>query len=322
MSEVPAEENAPRASPGLPVRRLLAEAERFGLRLHAGADGLGRRIYDAEVQKPGLVLAGVQPAHPAAVHVLGEAETRYLAVRGTEEQRRVLEQYVDSGVPCVVVTRGLAPSQVMLEVAERRGIPVFGTLRPTGAFMRALHAWLSVALSSSVDLHGVLVQVLNLGVLITGESGVGKSEAALELVLRGHRLVADDRVRVRRGSGGVVGSGVPPLGHYVEVRGLGILHAGDLFGQAAVQERANVDLVCELVDWDAGGFERTGLDDQTVPLLGMDVPRLRIPVRPGRNLATIIEVAVRNQLLKSRGVHSARRFSAELAAKLGETRDD
>lgn len=322
MSKVPAGGNAPHAPPGLPVRRLLAEAEKFGLRLHAGAEGLGRRIHDAEVQKPGLVLAGVQPAHPAAVHVIGEAETRYLAVRGMEEQRRVLEQYVDSGVPCVVVTRGVAPSPVMLDVAESRGIPVLGTLKPTGAFMRALHAWLAVALSSCVDLHGVLVQVLNLGVLITGESGVGKSEAALELVLRGHRLVADDRIRIRRGSGGVVGAGVAPLGHYVEVRGLGILHAGDLFGQAAVQERASVDLVCELVDWDAGGFDRTGLDDQTVPLLGVDVPLLRIPVRPGRNLATIIEVAVRNQVLKSRGVHSARRFAAELAASLEKSCDD
>jgi HPr kinase/phosphorylase len=298
------------------VRRLLAEAERFGLRLHAGADGLHRRIRDAEVQKPGLVLAGVQPAHPAAVHVIGEAETRYLAVRGTAEQRRVLEQYVDAGVPCVVVTRGVAPSPVMLEVAERRGIPVFGTLRPTGAFMRALHAWLSAALSSRVDLHGVLVQVLNLGVLITGESGVGKSEAALELILRGHRLVADDRVRVGRGPAGLVGTGVPPLGHYLEIRGLGILHAGDLFGQAAVQESAGVDLVVELVDWDTGGFDRTGLEDRTTPLLGVDVPHLRVPVRPGRNLATIIEVAARNQVLKSRGVHSARRFAAELEARL------
>jgi HPr kinase/phosphorylase len=306
------------APPGLPVRRLLAEAERFGLRLHGGEAGLDRRIQDAEVQKPGLVLAGVQPAHPTAVHVLGEAETRYLAVRGRDEQRRVLEQYVDAGVPCVVVTRGVAPSPVMLDVAARRGIPVFGTLSATGAFIRALHAWLAAALSSRVDLHGVLVQVLNLGVLITGESGVGKSETALELVLRGHRLVADDRVRVRRADAGLVGTGVPPLGHYVEVRGLGILHAGDLFGQAAVQERASVDLVCELVAWDAGGFDRTGLDDRTTPLLGVDVPHLRIPVRPGRNLATIVELAVRNQVLKSRGVHSARRFADELEASLRE----
>lgn len=303
---------------GLPVRRLLAEAERFGLCLHAGAAGVERRIQDAEVQKPGLVFAGMQPAHPAAVHVIGEAETRYLAARGTGEQQRVLEQYVDAGVPCVVVTRGVAPSAVMLAVAERRGIPVFGTLMPTGAFMRALHGWLSTALSSRVDLHGVLVQVLNLGVLITGESGVGKSEAALELVLRGHRLVADDRIRVCRGEAGLVGTGVPPLGHYVEVRGLGVLHAGDLFGQAAVQESAGVDLVCELVAWDAGGFDRTGLDDRTIPLLGVAVPHLRIPVRPGRNLATIIEVATRNQVLKSRGVHSARRFAAELEQSLRE----
>lgn len=303
-------------TPGLPVRRLLADAEALGLRLHTGAGGLDRLICDAEVQKPGLVLAGMQPSHPGAVHVIGEAEHRYLAVRGVEEQQRVLEQYVDAGVPCVVVTRGVAPSTVMLELAERRGIPVFGTLRPTGDFMRGLHAWLSAALASSIDLHGVLVQVLNLGVLITGESGVGKSEAALELMLRGHRLVADDRVRVARSSVGLIGTGVPPLGHYVEVRGLGILHAGDLFGQASVQERAGVDLVVELVDWNAGGFDRTGLEERAMPLLGEEVPHLRVPVRPGRNIATIIEVAVRNQVLKSRGVHSARRFADELEARL------
>ncbi len=271
---------------------------------------------DAEPQKPGLVFAGVQPAHPLAVHVIGEAEARYLSARGTSEQRRVLEQYVASGVPCVVVTRGLAPPPVMLAVARELDIPVFGTRRATGEFMRSLHGWLARELTPRVDLHGVLVKVLDLGVLITGVSGVGKSEAALELVLRGHRLVADDRVRVTRRSRGLLGTGVAPLGHYVEVRGLGVLHAADLFGHAAVLEESTVDLVVELVPWEAGDFDRTGLEDRRTDVLGEPLPHIRLPVRPGRNVAMLIEIAVRNEILKARGEHSARRFADEVQAHM------
>lgn len=290
--------------------------ERFGLHLHAGEGGLDRRILDAEPQKPGLVFAGVQPAHPLAVHVIGDAEARYLSVRGRDEQRRVLEQYVASGVPCVVVTRGLAPPPVMLSVARELDIPVFGTRRPTGEFMRALHGWLVRELTPRVDLHGVLVKVLDLGVLITGDSGVGKSEAALELVLRGHRLVADDRVRVTRPARGLLGAGVQPLGHYVEVRGLGVLNAADLFGHAAVLEESSVDLVVELVPWEAGDFDRTGLEERCCDVLGVAVAHIRLPVRPGRNVAMLIEIAVRNQILKARGIHSAQRFAEEVQAHM------
>ena len=296
----------------------LVENEDLGLRLQGGRGGLHRLIRDVEIQKPGLVLAGVQPNHPHAVHVLGRGENEFLAVRPREEQKAVLMEYVSGGIPCVVVCNGLAPSQVMLEVAEEQNIPVFSTLMGTGPFIRALHRHLLRLLSPTVEVHGVLVQVHNVGVLLTGRSGIGKSETALELMLRGHRLVADDRVCLRRAEKGLVGQGHPVLGHYMEIRGLGILHAADLYGQAAVVDVTDLDLEIELVEWDSPGIDRTGLAEQFRTWIGVQLPLLRLPVQPGRSLATIVEVAVRNQILRSRGTHSARRYESELQKLLKE----
>ena len=311
------------AAAGIPVRRLLDQAETFGLRLQAGADGLDRTIEDAEVQKPGLVLAGMQPAHPRAVHVLGSGEIDYLSVRGPQTQAAMLQEYVRAGVPCVVISRGHAPSETMLEVAENQGIPLFTTLQPTGRFMRLLHAWLQDELAPRWEVHGVLVQIHSVGVLITGASGIGKSETALEIILRGHRLVADDVVSLVRSGDVLVGTGRAPLGHYMEIRGLGVLHAGDLFGQASVVDHGPVDLVVELVDWQESPLlDRTGLDERFVRYLDVELPMLVLPVRPGRNMATIVEVAARNHILKSRGLYSARRYEADLLDRLGSTDDE
>lgn len=295
------------------VLQLVNESDGLGLQLQCGASGLGREIRSRDVQKPGLVLAGLQRAHGDAVHVMGKAEAEYLSARSPEEQRRILLDYVRSGVPCVVLCWGLPPIPALLAIAEESGVPLFTTPRPTGAFIGQLKAFLDEALAIKEDRHGVLVQVHDLGVLIVGSSGIGKSETALELVLRGHRMVADDRVCLVRSGDEITGSGVAPLGHFMEVRGLGIIHAGDLFGQAAVMETARVDLVVELVDWSrAPQADRTGLDTHTVEILGAQISHILLPVRPGRNLATIIEVAVRNQILRQRGIHSAARFNSLL----------
>ena len=295
------------------VLRLVDESDRLGLQLQCGASGLDREIRSRDVQKPGLVLAGLQRAHGDAVHVMGKAEAEYLSARSPEEQRRILLDYVRSGVPCVVLCWGLSPIPALLAIAEESGVPLFTTPRSTGAFIGQLKAYLDEALAVKEDRHGVLVQVHDLGVLIVGSSGIGKSETALELVLRGHRMVADDRVCLVRSGDEIAGSGVAPLGHLMEVRGLGIIHAGDLFGQAAVMETARVDLVVELVDWSrAPQADRTGLDTHTVEILGAQISHILLPVRPGRNLATIIEVAVRNQILRQRGIHSAERFNTLL----------
>jgi HPr kinase/phosphorylase len=299
------------------VQRLVEESDRLGLSLQCGQEGLGREIRNREVLKPGLVLTGLQRPHGDAVHVLGKAEVEYLSDRPPAEQQRILMDYVRSGVPCVVLCWGLTPLPALLELAQENGVPLFTTARPTGDFIRELQAFLREALAAREERHGVLVQVHNLGVLIVGTSGIGKSETALELVLRGHRMVADDRVSLTRSGDELIGTGVAPLGHFMEVRGLGIIHAGDLFGQAAVVEYARVDMVVELVDWSrAPQADRTGLDTHTVEILGVHVSHILLPVRPGRNISTIIEVAVRNQILRQRGIHSAERFEKLLNAGL------
>ncbi len=312
-------EASPREVVGQAVTvRSLAEArDLLGLVLQCGEEGLEREIRNRSAVKPGLVLTGIQRAHGDAVHVMGKAEHEYLSVRPPSEQRRILMDYVNSGVPCVVMCWGLAPLPVLLELAESHGVPMFTSLKPTGEFIRDLELFLVEALAPTEERHGVLVQVHDLGILIRGTSGIGKSETALELVLRGHRMVADDLVRLTRSGDEIIGSGVPLLGQYVEVRGLGILHAGDLFGQAAVVDSVRLELVIELVGWDeAGEADRSGLEDLSVECLGIEVPHILLPVRPGRNIATIIEIAARNQILRKRGVNSAKRYEALLLERL------
>ena len=311
--------NSPREVVGgaVTVRSLAEARDQLGLVLQCGDEGLGRKILNRSAVKPGLVLTGIQRAHGDAVHVMGKAEHEYLSVRPPSEQRRILMDYVNSGVPCVVMCWGLAPLPVLLELAESHSVPMFTSLKPTGEFIRDLEAFLIEALAPTEERHGVLVQVHDLGVLILGTSGIGKSETALELVLRGHRMVADDLVRLRRSGDEIIGSGVPLLGQYVEVRGLGILHAGDLFGQAAVVDVVRLELVIELVGWEeAGEADRSGLEDLSIDCLGLKIPHILLPVRPGRNIATIIEIAARNQILRKRGVNSAKRYEALLLKHL------
>ena len=252
--------------------------------------------------------------------MLGRAEHEYLSVRPPDEQKRILMDYVRSGVPCVVSCWGLAPLQALLDLAQEHNVPVFTTIKPTGQFIRELEDFLRLELAPKAELHGVLVQVHDLGVLIVGQSGIGKSETALELVLRGHRMVADDVVTVTREGDDLFGRGVPVVGQFVEIRGLGILHAGDLFGQAAIVDCVRVDLVIELVGWDdAPVIDRTGLDERFYSVLGVEVPHNLLPVRPGRNIATIIEIAARNRILRNRGVHSAARYEQILIEQLQST---
>ena len=299
------------------VQRLVENATTLGLVLHCGRRGTDRPIRSCDVVKPGLVLTGLQRAHEQAVHVLGRAEQEYLSVRPIDEQRRILMDYVRSGVPCVVTCWGLAPLPVLVELAQEHDVPVFTTIKPTGHFIRDLKVFLNAEMAPREEIHGVLVQVHDLGILIVGKSGIGKSETALELVLRGHRMVADDLVVVTEEGGEIIGRGVPIVGQFVEIRGLGILHAGDLFGQAAIVDFVRLDLVIELVGWDdAPSVDRTGLDERYFTVLGHDVPLNLLPVRPGRNIATIIEIAARNQILRNRGVNSAKRYEQLLLDQL------
>jgi len=251
------------------------------LRLVSSAHGLAREITVPRLQQPGLALAGYLPQlHPDRVQVLGNSEVSYL---GTLEAARA-----------------------------RAGVAVLGSALRTADFIRAASAWLEERLAPEMLLHGDLVEVHGLGVLILGKSGIGKSEAALDLISRGHRLVADDVVHVRRISPTELrGRAAPLLEHHMEIRGLGVIDIEALFGTLATLDERRIDFVVELTEW-PGKADRLGLVEEQHDLLEMSLPMVRIPVRPGRSIAMLIETAARNSLLRRRGRHSARGFSERL----------
>jgi HPr kinase/phosphorylase len=301
------------------VGELLGRPE-LGAVAVAGDAGLGRTVAVPRIQKPGLALTGwPEQLHPSRVLVLGKTEIDYL--HGHQPAREVgIDTILASEPACVVVCRGLEPPPQLIAAAAARAVPLLVSRLVTADFIAAVTAWMSDRLAPSVEIHGVLLDVLGIGVLVIGKSGIGKSETALDLVVRGHRLVADDVIRIRRQGGSITGGGAGILGHHMEIRGLGIINVKDLFGIAAVRDAKKIELVVELAEWvDGEEYERLGFDDRTTPILEVPVPKVRLPVRPGRNIATLIEVAARNQLLKAQGTHSARAFRDQLnRAMVGE----
>jgi HPr kinase/phosphorylase len=218
-----------------------------------------------------------------------------------------------SEIAGLCVTKNLDVPPVLLEQAEATGIPLFRTKNLSSTFIANVERFLEEALTASTSLHGVLVDVLGVGVLILGKSGIGKSECALDLVIRGHRLVADDIVDVKRKADSVIGAGSAIIKHHMEIRGIGIINIKDLFGVAAVRDHKKIELVVELMEWDpAVEYDRLGVEERKFTVLDVDVSMLVVPVRPGRNMTTIIEVAARNQLLKLQGHHSALEFQEKL----------
>jgi len=302
------------------IGELVGRAE-LAVSLVAGVAGVGRTVAVPRIQKPGLALTGwPEQLHAKRVLVLGGTEVDYLERCDPERSGVAIETILASDPACVVVCRGLVPPSGLLAAAEERGVPLLVSTLVTADFIAAVTGWMSERLAPAVELHGVLLDVLGIGVLVIGKSGIGKSETALDLVMRGHRLVADDVIRVRRKGQTISGGGAGILGHHMEIRGLGIINIKDLFGIAAVRDTKRIELVVELAEWAEGEeYERLGFDDRTVPILEVAVPKVRLPVRPGRNIATLIEVAARNQLLKAQGTHSARAFRDQLnRAMLGE----
>jgi len=289
------------------------------LALIAGGGGLDRPITSPYIQKTGLALAGFHEYLQAGrVLIYGESEIRYLEGLASAARCRVLAQSFATGVPCLLVTGDLAvPAELPLE-ADRAGIPLLVSPVTTATAIGKLTALLEDRLAEREIVHGVLLDILGLGVLIVGESGIGKSECALDLVVRGHRLVADDAVEVRRRAQSVVIGTCPELTrHHMEVRGIGLINIQDLYGVASTRHSKRVELVVHLERWDPQHeYDRLGLDDAHFPLLGVPIPVIRTPVAPGRNLAILVEVAARNQLLKSRGIHAARALAARLDDRL------
>jgi HPr kinase/phosphorylase len=311
-------------TPMLTVRSLLDESSGLRLVLLAGEAGLSRRITNQRIQKPGLALAGyVRQVHPERVQVLGATEISYLQTLTDEDARKSIDSFMSLDPACVIVTKGLDVPQILLEGAERMGVPLLRTPLVSSTAIDAIQKHLELQLAPTASIHAVLMDVLGVGVLLLGKSGIGKSEAALDLIMRGHRLVADDLVEVRRTSGEVlVGWASELIKHHMEVRGLGIINIKDMFGVAAVRDEKKIELVLELTRWDSTEtHDRLGLDEMVYPILEVPVPLLRIPVSPGRNVSSLIEVAARNRLLQVRGHHSAREFQERLDRALADARE-
>jgi len=312
---------------GVPVAILLrdlAESRGIDLELLAGAAGVDRRITNPHPQKTGLALSGFDKyLREGRVLVLGESEVRFLESLAPGERTAVIRQVFSHALPCLVVTAGLQPPPEVLAEADRAKLPVMKTRAATPLVMARLSDALDVHLAARAVVHGVLMDILGLGVLIVGESGIGKSECALDLVVRGHRLVADDAVDLRaRADAYLIGTCPELTRHHMEIRGLGLINVQDLFGVASTRRAKRVELVVQLERWDpTREYDRLGLDEEHHETLGVRVPMLRMPVAPGRNLAILVEVAARNQLLRSGGLNAARRLADRLDAQLGQARE-
>ncbi len=295
----------------------------LALELLAGRGGLRRLITGARIQKPGLALAGyVKHVHPERVQVLGLTEISYLEQLDAAGAARGIESLFSIEPACVIITRGLSPVAELAIAAEHHAVPLLRTPLMSSTFINRLTDYLEDELAPRTSLHGVLMDVLGIGCLLLGKSGIGKSEAALDLVGRGHRLVADDIVDIRKKPPDLIyGSGSEIIRHHMEIRGLGIINIKDLFGISAVRDTKKIQLVIELVEWEESDeYDRLGIDDAHHEILEVKLPLLRVPVRPGRNMTSIIEVAARNQLLKMQGHHSAREFQEQLNRAIAEAR--
>ncbi len=293
----------------------------FGLTLMAGRKGLKRKISHPQVQKMGLALTGfVEFVNRERIQVMGKTEMVYLSTLRPDVQQDVIQRICRLDIACIVVTRGLETPQELLDEADRQEIPLFRTDLLTTEFMDRVSKFLEWKLAPTTSIHGVLIDVFGVGVLILGKSGIGKSECALDLILRGHRLVADDMVFIqKRGTSSLLGSGFEVIQHHMEIRGLGIINIRSLFGVEAIRERKKIELVVELLVWEAyQEYDRLGFEEEKYTVLEVELPMLRVPVTPGRNLTTIIEVAARNHLLKMMGYDSALEFEKKLLHKIGE----
>jgi HPr kinase/phosphorylase len=303
------------------VLRDLAETRGIELELVAGAGGVDRLITNPHPQKTGLALSGFdQYLREGRVLVLGESEVRFIDSLSSEARVAIARRVFSHNIPCLVITAGFTPPRELCDESDLANLPLMRARAATPLVMARLSAALDVYLAPRTVIHGVLMDIIGLGVLIVGESGIGKSECALDLVVRGHRLVADDAVELRaRAEAFLIGTCPELTRHHMEIRGLGLINVQDLFGVASTRRSKRVELVVQLERWDpAREYDRLGIDETHYETLGVRVPMIRMPVAPGRNLAILVEVAARNQLLRYGGHHSARRLADRLDEQLGQ----
>jgi HPr kinase/phosphorylase len=290
------------------------------LKLHAGEKGLARKVISvSEVNRPGLSLCGYYEGFAYdRIQVMGAGEIGYLETLSSDERKAIFQKMLSYDIPCFVVTRGLKVPQELIDECEITSIPLFSTALETPAFVARLVPRLEDEFGPSALVPGNFVEAFGIGVLIIGESGIGKSECALELIRRGHRLIADDVVYIKRVTGHrILGSNVYPFGHYMEVRGVGIIDVSTLFGITSVRARKTIDMVVTLEHWEENkDYDRLGLEEKTYSILDEELPHVTIPVQPGRNTSITVEVAAMNLRAKKMGRHSARELNESLMRRM------
>ncbi len=283
--------------------------------IRGGKDYETRAIRTEDVNRPGLQLIGFfDYFDPKRIQMIGRVETTYLTGLTHEARLECFDRLMARDIPCLIISRGMEPFPECMEMAEKYDRTILRAQETTSTFMSALIAYLRTELSPRITRHGVLVEIYGEGVLLLGESGVGKSETAIELVKRGHRLIADDAVEIKRaGTKRLVGTAPELIRHYIELRGIGVIDVRRLFGMSAIKEESDIDLVINLEQWKDGAmYDRLGLENLYTTILDVQIPSLTVPVKPGRNLAVIIEVAAMNNRHKKMGYNAALEFTKQI----------
>jgi HPr kinase/phosphorylase len=299
--------------------------DRFNLELLTGEAGVQREIFMSDISRPGIELTGYFKYYPKdRLQLFGKTELSFLEELTTEQKKDRFLKLCAEETPALIITRGQEVPTEMMDAAQAAGVPILRSPHKTTRVISRITNFLEAKFAPFTAVHGVLVDIYGIGILITGQSGVGKSETALELVKRGHRLVADDSVEIRQEDyDTLIGNSPSLIEHLLEIRGLGIINVMTLFGAGAVRSHKKISIVMNLETWDQSKqYDRVGLDEETMKIMDVDVPKMTVPVRPGRNLAVIIEVAAMNYRLKRMGVNAAEEFSQRLTKMIENGQDD
>ena len=297
----------------VPLSQMVKE---FNLRLlYKASDYDSINITVDDISRPGLQLAGYfEHFEPMRLQLIGTTETAYLNKLSSEERRSIFDRFFSYKIPALIISRDLDPLPECMEMAQKYDTTIIQGSETTSYIISSLISYLKINLAPRITRHGVLVEVYGEGLLLLGESGIGKSEAAVELLKRGHRLIADDAVEIKKASSKKCFGTAPELiRHYIELRGIGVINVAKLFGMAAVKDSADIDLIINIVHWrDGEVYDRLGLENQYTDILGVKIPSLTIPITPGRNLAVILEVAAMNNRQKKMGYNAAAEFTAQI----------
>lgn len=300
--------------------------KQFHMEVICGEEGLKRVITVADLYRPGLEMAGYFNYHPLErVQILGKTELEFFHTLSADVRQDRMERLCNEETPCILITRGMDVPEELIQAATEKQMPVIRSNVPTTTLASQITDFLENKLAPTTTIHGVLVDIYGIGILISGTSGIGKSETALELVKRGHRLIADDAVEIRQSAPNVLVGNAPELiKHLLEIRGVGIINVMTLFGAGAIRNNTRISVVINLENWQQDKqYDRLGLDEETTKIIDTDIPLVTIPVRPGRNLAVIVEVAAMNYRLKRMGYNAAQQFTNKLTETLaGDMEED